>query len=251
MNSKGEIIDLLGGLNDLKHHLIRAVGDPDVKLKEDPLRILRAYRLSIILNFKIEKNLLAALNKNLKLIQSLSLTRQRWELDRILASKYAIGGLKILNKAKVLNLLGISYHHVIYVDDLIGMYAQLNLPADYPLTKQEKENITSIKSVLKSKQINNLTIYKYGLYIAVVSGKIMHKDVAKITAMASKMPIKVRKDLAITSMEIMTVLNIKPSNKIKIIEDALIEKVLNGKLKNDKDNLICYVINHRKEWLHE
>jgi tRNA nucleotidyltransferase (CCA-adding enzyme) len=251
MNSKGEIIDLLDGLNDLKHHLIKAVGDPDIKLKEDPLRILRAYRLSIILNFKIEKNLLKSLNKNLKLIQTLSLNRQRWEIDRILASKYAISGLKILNKAKVLNLLGISYHHIIYVDDLIGMYAQLTLPDNYPLTKQEKENIIKIKEIINSKQINNLTIYKYGLYIALVSGKIMHKDVTKITAMANSMPIKVRKDLAINSKEIMTILNIKPSSIIKIIEDDLINKVLTNKLKNDKDNLICYVINNRKEWLHE
>ena len=54
MNKKGEIIDLLGGINDIQNKKIKCVGNPDNKLKEDPLRILRAIRFAITLNFSLD-----------------------------------------------------------------------------------------------------------------------------------------------------------------------------------------------------
>ena len=54
MNKDGEIVDYLNGVKDLQNRLIRCVGDPTQKIKEDPLRILRALRFSIILDFKLE-----------------------------------------------------------------------------------------------------------------------------------------------------------------------------------------------------
>lgn len=48
------IIDLFGGINDIKGRLIKAIGDPDIRFKEDALRILRAYRFSSVLGFKID-----------------------------------------------------------------------------------------------------------------------------------------------------------------------------------------------------
>lgn len=53
-NPKRGILDLFGGMDDLKKGVIRAVGDPYVRFTEDALRILRAFRFASVLAFKIE-----------------------------------------------------------------------------------------------------------------------------------------------------------------------------------------------------
>ena len=50
----GQIHDFLNAESDLKNGIIRCIGDTEVKIKEDPIRILRAIRFSTKLNFKIE-----------------------------------------------------------------------------------------------------------------------------------------------------------------------------------------------------
>ena len=49
------IVDFCGGMHDLKHRLIRMIGDPSQRYHEDPVRLLRAIRLSAKLNLHIEK----------------------------------------------------------------------------------------------------------------------------------------------------------------------------------------------------
>ena len=249
MNSKGEILDELKGINDLKSKTIKCVGDPNIKLKEDPLRILRALRFAITLDFKLDSQLLKAIKKNIKLVKTLSYTRQKEELDRILVNDNAIKGLKILKNLGILKELKIRYHQVIAVDDLCGMYAQLDIDANYPFTKEEKDNIDKLKTIIKGKKINNIVIYNYGLYLSSVAAKILNINPLKVAEMAHKLPIKSIKELNITVSEIITILNIKPSKIIKTIQNDLIINILNGKLINDKDQIICYIINNRKKWL--
>ena len=50
-DSGGRIIDLFGGLEDLQNKVIRAVGDPDSRFKEDPLRMLRAIQFAARFGF--------------------------------------------------------------------------------------------------------------------------------------------------------------------------------------------------------
>lgn len=53
-SKNGEIIDLFGGLEDLKSGIIKAVGNPEKRFDEDALRIVRAFRFASVLGFKIE-----------------------------------------------------------------------------------------------------------------------------------------------------------------------------------------------------
>ena len=144
MNSKGEIIDLVGGLDDIHNKIIRMIGDSSSKLQEDPLRILRAIRLATILNFKIEDKLLESIKDNNKLVLTLSPYRKRSELDKILSSKNFNKGLDLLKKTGILELLQISYDNIKYTKNILGMYAQLNIGCDSEFTKEEKRNIINI-----------------------------------------------------------------------------------------------------------
>ena len=82
MNSDGTIIDLLDGTSDLKNRIIRVIGDTKQKLTEDPLRILRAIRFSIILDFDLDKEIKDFIANNKSIIKTLSYTRKKEELEK-------------------------------------------------------------------------------------------------------------------------------------------------------------------------
>src|SRR3982075_1197117 len=55
------VIDYVGGLEDLRSGVVRSIGDPDVRLNEDPVRMLRAIAIAARLDFTIEPTLLDAI----------------------------------------------------------------------------------------------------------------------------------------------------------------------------------------------
>ncbi|MEM3447735.1 MAG: CCA tRNA nucleotidyltransferase [Nitrososphaerota archaeon] len=76
----GNLIDKFNGIKDINTKIIRFVGDPDERIREDPLRILRALRFASILSFKIEFNTLMALRRNISLLNYVSGERIRDEI---------------------------------------------------------------------------------------------------------------------------------------------------------------------------
>ena len=85
--ANGSVIDLYGGQEDLKNHLIRCVGDPDHRFKEDALRMLRAMRFASTLGFSIEKKTGDAIHRNKELLQFVSKERIQMELSKMLVGK--------------------------------------------------------------------------------------------------------------------------------------------------------------------
>lgn len=78
-----EIIDPQNGLKDLKLKVLRFIGNPDKKINEDPLRIIRAYRFAIDCHLKFEAKVETALVKNFSLISKLSKQRIDSEIKKI------------------------------------------------------------------------------------------------------------------------------------------------------------------------
>src|SRR5437588_1302745 len=70
--AKNEVIDFVGGQNDLKVKLIRAIGDPAQRFAEDRLRMLRAIRFATVLEFELEKEPRSALQQNSASITEIS-----------------------------------------------------------------------------------------------------------------------------------------------------------------------------------
>lgn len=91
-NKKLSIIDPFAGQKDLKNKIIRTVGEADKRFGEDALRLLRAVRFASTLNFKIEKETLAAIKKNAQLLLKISKERIRDELFKIIESKNTADG---------------------------------------------------------------------------------------------------------------------------------------------------------------
>lgn len=96
------LIDPFGGQKDLEKKIIRAVGDPSLRFKEDALRLLRAVRIATELGFIIEEQTWNELQKDAQLITHVSGERIRIELLRILESDHAYDGIMLLKNADLL-----------------------------------------------------------------------------------------------------------------------------------------------------
>lgn len=92
-NEEQGIVDLFGGMQDLKNKIIRAVGDPDKRFKEDALRIMRALRFSSVLGFKIEENTKKAIFNNMRLLKNISAERIFSELKKLLCGENVLNVL--------------------------------------------------------------------------------------------------------------------------------------------------------------
>lgn len=98
-----KIIDPFGGLKDLNAKLIRAVGEPKERFKEDALRLMRAIRFAAQLNFKIEDNTLSAISELADNLASVSQERIRDELIKLIMSEQPEYGFSLLRKTALLN----------------------------------------------------------------------------------------------------------------------------------------------------
>ena len=83
MNSKLEVIDYVDGEKDLSNHTLKMVGNPDLRIKEDPLRIIRALRFSIDYKLSIDKELDLAIRNNISLLEKLNIEKIHQDIRKI------------------------------------------------------------------------------------------------------------------------------------------------------------------------
>lgn len=95
-NTEKGIIDPFDGTADIRGKIIRAVGNPILRFKEDALRILRAIRLATTLNFNIEEKTLFGIVETMDGLQFISVERIREELNTILLSEKPSRGISML-----------------------------------------------------------------------------------------------------------------------------------------------------------
>lgn len=86
MDESGAITDLFGGREDLSRRVIRCVGEPETRFREDALRMLRAYRFAAQLGFSLDAQTQAAIRRCAPLCASLSRERVREEAEKTLLS---------------------------------------------------------------------------------------------------------------------------------------------------------------------
>jgi tRNA nucleotidyltransferase (CCA-adding enzyme) len=94
--SEKSLLDAHGGRDDLVRRLVRAVGDPLERFREDGLRPLRAIRFATQLGFEVEAGTLAAIRLSIDRFRLVSSERIREELMKILLSDRPSKGLRLL-----------------------------------------------------------------------------------------------------------------------------------------------------------
>ncbi len=101
----GRVIDLVGGLADLRERLIRTIGDPEERFSEDYLRIIRAIRFACLIDGRLTTEVSHAIRRNGAKLLSISRERIRDELFKILETPRAAKGIELLDDHGLLGLL--------------------------------------------------------------------------------------------------------------------------------------------------
>src|SRR6266446_5383568 len=97
-----DVLDFVGGRDDLKAGIIRAIGDPERRFTEDKLRMLRAVRFAARFNYKIDPATMSAIQKLAPKIHQVSCERVREELTKMLTEGQARKAFELLDTTKLL-----------------------------------------------------------------------------------------------------------------------------------------------------
>ena len=99
------IIDYFGGCNDIDYSVIRCVGEPTIRFKEDPLRMVRAIRFASQLGFNINEWTFDRIQKNKHLLTRVAVERVVTEIDKLLMSDFVHVGVCAMFESGVLEWL--------------------------------------------------------------------------------------------------------------------------------------------------
>ncbi|MFX3617092.1 MAG: CCA tRNA nucleotidyltransferase [Sporolactobacillus sp.] len=96
MDRQGKIIDLFGGQSDLAVKRIRMVGNPEERITEDPLRIMRGIRFASELGFSLGEAEQTAFQRKARLLKKISMERIDQEMTKFLAGKWFSAAIDLL-----------------------------------------------------------------------------------------------------------------------------------------------------------
>lgn len=143
MGLDGEIVDPYEGQKDIKKKIIRTVGTPEKRFHEDALRLMRAVRFSVELDFEIDLNTRRAIEKYSRELEVVAKERIRDELVKILMTPRASKGIILLEELGLLqNVLpelrdgigvGQNLHHIYTVFEHNVRALDYTAKEDYPL----------------------------------------------------------------------------------------------------------------------
>ena len=114
--STGEIVDMVGGLNDIENKVIRTTNEnPDIVFDDDPLRVLRVVRFATRYGWEIEPKTYDSMKRYVDRLEIISKERIKDEFNKILLSDNATMGIRTLCD------IGAMKYIIPEVDEMIGM----------------------------------------------------------------------------------------------------------------------------------
>jgi len=198
IGESSEITDLFGGKKDLKKKIIRAVGEPEDRFKEDALRMMRAIRLACQLNFFTEGKTERAIIKMAGGIKFISGERIRDELIKIFESDRAYDGLMMLHEFKLLQYIipelerGVGVNQNKHHTYTVFNHSVLSLK--YTPSKKWQVKFASLLHDIAKPQTKRIikgdaTFYNHDMVGAKVAAKIMQRlkfsntDIEKVSTL--------------------------------------------------------------------
>lgn len=245
IDSNGNIVDLLEGIKDLENKVIKMVGDPKTRLKEDSLRILRAVRFATVLDFEIDNELKKYIKQYGYLLKKLSQNRRKEELSKIFSSPNVEKGINLLKELELVEYLElVNFDNLKITNSIIGIWAQIG--SNYSFSNHEIKMMKEINELLKKDIFAPYNLYYYGLYISTLVGEIKGIDKKIINKHYNELPIHSRKDIALNGKDIMDLININDTLTIKMIIKDLEIHILSNTILNNKKELEEYILKKYK-----
>ena len=263
-DANGNIHDFHSGLEDIRLKIIRTVGNPSSRFKEDALRMLRALRFKVTLKFEIEEKTEKAIISNSDLIKKVSIERINSETEKILDNlgRISLNGLEILlRKAYDYNIrltkndkevIKRMPDHVMKVSYLYSKYNEEELTNrinDLKLSNEKKNIIKRNIIVTKIKDEELLDEYHIKKYLSEYGqneGFLLIQYLCYLKNF-DILIIKEKIDSLASSIVSLKTLDLDGEDLIELgyngkqiglILNQLVDLVLKGKVKNEKKFLI-------------
>ncbi len=242
IDKDGNKIDLLNAQKDLDRKIIKMVGNPKIRLKEDALRILRAIRFATTLNFELDPTLKLYIRRHGHYLRKISNDVKKNELDIIFSNSNKAYGIKLILDLKLAGHLDIpELRNIKITPSMIVTWAQLNAIHKYNFNSIEKESILKINEVKDKNILDRDILYRYGLYTCTMAAELKGIDKKKLNEEFAKMPIRSKLDIALTPIEICEILEKEAGPFLKPIITDLESKILNEKIPNTKSDIADYI----------
>lgn len=243
LNANMRVIDYLGARADLEAQVIRTIGKPSMRFKEDALRMLRAIRFVSKLGFEIEEETLKAIYEHKDLLRNISIERVKAELSKIFEGKYYFMAKGLLEDICFPRL---EYKYPKKSLPEVEMYSCINIDncfntTDWKFSNQEKAFIHNVELLLES-DYNPYLLYKipniedYYNIIGYYEGKDV---VSNIEYIVESLPIRSKNDIIINGYDLID-LGFDGA-MIGVILNNVERLIVEGKLQNDKQDVIDYI----------
>ena len=270
MKEDGTVIDLFNGLGDLKQHVIKAVGDPEERLHEDALRMMRAVRFASKLDFDIDNKTLQGVTDNGELLTKIAIERIEVEFTKLLLGLNPQKGLQYFIKTRLFQYCPGLANHQADLQDLAHLQQwsletndqqawsvfvnalqmtdrktiqsfmkQWKLPNDLINHVQKVMNLVS---QIKQKSVDNLALFKAGsqaIESAMIVAQLNGWQCDNLREQFANLPIQDSHQLAVNGGDLIQKAGIKPGPDLGKVLNSLQTMVVNGQLANDTDSLVC------------
>ncbi|MFW5913733.1 MAG: CCA tRNA nucleotidyltransferase [Bacillota bacterium] len=256
MDKDGNVEDHFEGLKDLEEKQIRTINDPNDRFYEDALRMLRAFRFVAKLGFTLEADTAKGITNNKHLIRKISIERVQEELFKLLDAPDNKEGLKAMVKTAFAEALydmeapvrTLAETCIPFTRDealaLLFMGKDLD-SGPWKLSNDLKKSIKAIGDLhreTKFQGFSPLHLYTYGKPVCEKANTLNRiagdKDRSEtIQHLDETLAVRSLKELALSGSEIRKTLPIKHPSQISWLLSTLLNDVLEGRIKNNHDDL--------------
>lgn len=275
LDETGQIIDKFGGLADLEHHLLRAVGNPSERFNEDALRIMRGFRFAAGLNFDIEPQTFKAMAAHAPLLEKISVERSFIEFSKLLMAPYWRKGLLALLASQAQLYLPELAHSQeklqILLEQLADNYqftsseqawSALLLALDikkvstflkkWKTSGQFQKDVSKLIAVYRlrlTRELEKPDVYHYGKDLInqvenLRQGYGLPINFERINQLDAELTIHDKHEIVINGANLIDELGFKPGPQMGIILSRIEEEVVLGQLANEKEAIFDFI---RKE----
>ena len=275
-NQTTGVLDYCGGINDINDRIIRCIGDPVKRFNEDALRILRALRFSVKLDFDIEHNTSVAIFSQMNLLKNISPERVFAEISSMFSyCGNRLRDILINYKQVLLSVLDIldtpcDYEDIcskasVYTDStiinlsyylariskseekLLEILKKLKVSKSFEKQTINLFNVYSVCEEISNLYTAKLVVNKLGLDFCIHASKLLNatgdNSIFKsfVDEIVSKNLCVSLKQLNITGDDIIIYYNDITPQKIGKVLNTLLQFVMEDKVQNLKENLIKIV----------
>ncbi|MGT2928741.1 CCA tRNA nucleotidyltransferase [Streptococcus dentasini] len=266
------VIDLFNGLSDLDNHLLRAVGKAQERFSEDALRVMRGLRFAASLNFSIEEQTFAAMERYAPLLEKISIERIFIEFDKLLTAPHWKKGLQALIDSQAYEYLpdlagkgpALEQFLAVYEDNFVFATSEqawaalclvLEISDAVTFLKKWKtathfqKTVADLVAIYRYRQKSThskRTLYDYGKELVLLAESLRQAqglivDFPLVEQLDEALTIHDKHEILIKGGDLIKELGLKPGPDLGQILRNIEEAIVQGRLPNERRAILDFV----------